>query len=107
MEDRAQEVVIASLPYTVESEVEKRDAKRLYKRQWREANKDSIKKYRLAYMEKNNNLTRCEVCGGEYKKYGKSLHRTTAKHRNVEKVLKMEATIKALEGKLKDTIPAN
>ena len=106
MENRVQDVVIVSHPYAVKSGEDKRDEMRQYKKQWREANKANIKKYRLAYMEKNNNLTRCEMCGGEYKKYGKSLHRTTSKHRNVEKVMEMEATIKSLESKLKDTIPA-
>ena len=107
MEERAQQVFIATLPYTLQNGEGKREAMRLYKKQWREANKANIKTYRLAYMEKNNNLTRCEMCGGEYKKYGKSLHRTTTKHRSIEKVMEMEATIKALEGKLKDTtIPA-
>ena len=81
MEGKAQELVIASLPYAVKSADEERKAMRQYKKQWRDANKATIKTYRLAYMEKNNNLTRCEICGGEYKKYGKSLHRTTTKHR--------------------------
>jgi hypothetical protein len=107
MEDKAQELVIASLPYAVKSEEDKRDAMRQYKKQWRDANKANIKIYRLAYMEKNNNLTRCDLCGGEYKKYGRSLHHTTTKHRSVEKVMEMQATIKSLESKLKDAIPAS
>ena len=64
MENRVQDVVIVSHPYAVKSGEDKRDEMRQYKKQWREANKANIKKYRLAYMEKNNNLTRCEMCGG-------------------------------------------
>ena len=84
MEDRAQQVIIASLPYTLQNGEGKREAMRQYKKQWREANKANIKTYRLAYMEKNNNLTRCEMCGGgiqEIWQVSTPHHQQTQEHR--------------------------
>ena len=83
MEERAQQVFIATLPYTLQNGEGKREAMRQYKKQWREANKANIKTYRLAYMEKNNNLTWCEMRGGiqEIRQVPTPHHHQTQEHR--------------------------
>lgn len=73
---------------------------RAYKKQWRKNNKEEIKAYQRKYMKENNNLTTCDICGGEFKQYGRGLHEQTSKHKSKVQVMEMEATIRTLKNKL-------
>ena len=73
---------------------------RAYKKQWRMNHKEVIKLYQQKYMKENNNLTTCNICGGEFKQYGRGLHDQTTKHKNKVKIQEMENKIKALENRL-------
>jgi len=73
---------------------------RAYKKQWRMNNKQEIKLYQQKYMKDNNNLTTCNICGGEFKQYGRGLHNKTTKHKNKVKIQQMEDKIKTLENRL-------
>ena len=85
-------------PYNREVEM-----KRAYKKQWRMNHKEEIKIYQRAYMKNNNNLTTCNICGGEFKQYGRGLHEQTTKHTSKMRVMEMEETIRILVDKLTHT----
>ena len=96
-----QNITIVEPPANLNSrEVEVR---RAYKKQWRMNHKEEIKLYQRAYMKNNNYLTTCNICGGEFKQYGRGLHEQTIKHRSKVRVMDMEATIRILEDKLTHT----
>lgn len=79
------------------------EVKRAYKKQWRMNHKEEIKIYQRAYMKNNNNLTTCNICGGEFKQYGRGLHEQTTKHTSKMRVMEMEETIRILVDKLTHT----
>jgi hypothetical protein len=66
--------------------------------------KEKKKEWNKTYYEKNkewyNEKLKCEICGGEYHRSGKTKHNSLKKHINAIEKKKMEEEIAELKNKL-------
>jgi hypothetical protein len=73
------------------------EAKRKYKQQWREKNKDKISEYQRNYLQEHNEFKYCDICKLNYKKYNKNIHIDSKQHKNSVVIETMRAQIAKLE----------